>query len=529
MSRAEELLNSLSDDELEKRIAESQTEEHIVISHDRTIAVPMALRKIAVQFDNNVETVTFDCPRYWDDVDISGMDIYINYMRPDNKPGCYIVDNVRVDEIDKKQIHFEWTITRNVSEIKGTLSFLVCAKSINDRGEETYHWNSELNKEMIVSEGLECGNPIVEKYPDVIEQILAKLEAGFSEQEIQKAINAYLVNHPIDEKDPTVPQWAKQPNKPSYTASEVGSDQSGTAERKVSEHDISTAAHNDIRSLINELTSRLNTLADSDDATLDQLSEIVSYIKNNKNLIEGVTTNKINTSDIINDLTTDISTKVLSAAQGVKIKRLIDSITIPETLPNPNSLTFTGAVNETYDGSQPKTVKIPIGITSDTIEYVEKIIEYVPKEGESGSKIYFTKEEFPGIDKIKNGFYIVANYKDNTTETPTWCKVLVHTNEGEYTIGDISVGRMLASYSICTKIKNNMWSNDYGAVNNNEIPFDKIRLDFMSFKPVTRCERPGDEDKSLMNVIVHGKINKISLSSFDNYIGRVYKIYVYAF
>lgn len=326
MSRAEELINSLSDDELEKRIAESQTEEHIVINDDRTITVPMTLRKIAVQFDNNVETVTFDCPRYWDDIDISGMNIYINYMRPDNKPGCYVVDNVRVDEIDKKQIHFEWTITRNVSEIKGKLSFLVCAKSINDIGEETYHWNSELNKEMIVSEGLECGNPIVEKYPDVIEQILAKLEAGFSDQEIQKAIDSYLNKHPLEENDPTVPQWAKQPNKPSYTAHEVRAEPIGTANTKISEHNISEAAHNDIRLLITDLASKLNALADSDDTTLDQLSEIVTYIKSNKTLIDAITTTKVNVSDIVDNLSTNDPKKPLSASQGFEIKKIIDTI-----------------------------------------------------------------------------------------------------------------------------------------------------------------------------------------------------------
>lgn len=33
--------------------------------------------------------------------------------------------------------------------------------------------------------------------------------------------------------------------------------------------------------------------------------------------------------------------------------------TVPSTLPNPNALTFTGAVNETYDGSSAKTVAVP--------------------------------------------------------------------------------------------------------------------------------------------------------------------------
>lgn len=120
----------------------------------------------------------------------------------------------------------------------------------------------------------------------------------------------------------------------SYTASEINSklgkidglastsDVSGL----INTHNTSTSAHNDIRLLIETLTTRLNTLADSDDTTLDQLSEIVAYIKSNKSLIEDVTTNKVNVSDIIDNLTTNVSNKPLSSAQGVMLKSLIDSL-----------------------------------------------------------------------------------------------------------------------------------------------------------------------------------------------------------
>lgn len=110
------------------------------------------------------------------------------------------------------------------------------------------------------------------------------------------------------------------------SASDIGADSSGTATSIVSMHNTGTSAHNDIRTLISNLTTRLNALADSDDTTLDQMSEIVTYIKNNKTLIENVTTNKVNVSDIINNLTTNVSNKPLSAAQGVALKSLIDSL-----------------------------------------------------------------------------------------------------------------------------------------------------------------------------------------------------------
>lgn len=83
---------------------------------------------------------------------------------------------------------------------------------------------------------------------------------------------------------------------------------------QINTHNTSTSAHNDIRTLISNLTTRLNAIADSDDITLDQMSEIVAYIKSNKTLIEQITTNKVSISDIIDNLTTNVSNKPLSAA-----------------------------------------------------------------------------------------------------------------------------------------------------------------------------------------------------------------------
>ena len=201
----------------------------------------------------------------------------------------------------------------------------------------------------------------------------------------------------LKETDPTVPDWAKQPSKPTYTAgevgalpssytppvtsvngktgevalnaqdvrarpdtwtpsaSDVGADAAGTASGAVAAHNTSGAAHADLRALIEGLTSRLNALADSDDTTLDQLSEIVAYIKSNKAMIDAVTTGKVSASDIVDNLTTNASGKVLSAAQGVALKAMIDGIVIPTALPNPQPITING---QRYDGSEAVTVTV---------------------------------------------------------------------------------------------------------------------------------------------------------------------------
>lgn len=112
---------------------------------------------------------------------------------------------------------------------------------------------------------------------------------------------------------------------PNY--SDVGADQAGTAQGLVSGHNTNTEAHNDLRLALKALTDNVNDLLDSTDEDLDELHEIVDYIKNNKSLIDGITTNKVNVSDIINNVTTNVTNKPLSAAQGAVLKGLIDGLT----------------------------------------------------------------------------------------------------------------------------------------------------------------------------------------------------------
>lgn len=197
---------------------------------------------------------------------------------------------------------------------------------------------------------------------------LDKIEEAQDPEAIKNVVDDYLEQNPVeipvqsvngqtgaveltaedvgaiaDETDPTVPEWAKQPTKPTYTAAEVGAlpdtytppnqtaqqvgaDPAGTAASAVSQHNTDATSHNDLRLALQELSDRINAALDSDDTTLDQMSEVVAYIKSNKSLIDAITTSKVNVSDIVNNLTTDISNKPLSAAQGVALKELINAL-----------------------------------------------------------------------------------------------------------------------------------------------------------------------------------------------------------
>lgn len=181
MSQADALLNSLTDDQIALYSGTGNSEPHIVIGADRRITVPDSLKRIAVEADHNVETVTFDCPRYWDNHDLSQMILYINVKLPNGSTISHIAENISASG---DTMTFTWTITRTITAQKGNIIFLVCAKKTETKevdGEEkpieTVHWNTELCNDMYVSEGLEADLIVEEEYPDIVNQLLTDMAA----------------------------------------------------------------------------------------------------------------------------------------------------------------------------------------------------------------------------------------------------------------------------------------------------------------------------------------------------------------
>lgn len=131
---------------------------HMVVNDDRTITVPEELKLLAMQYDHNMESVTFDCPRYWDDKDLSELDIYINYETPDGKPGSHKCTEVAVDTTDETMIHFVWTILAPVTMLPGNIMFLVCSQRMNEEYAVEKRWHTQPCTECKIMKGLSCRN-----------------------------------------------------------------------------------------------------------------------------------------------------------------------------------------------------------------------------------------------------------------------------------------------------------------------------------------------------------------------------------
>lgn len=158
---------------------------------------------------------------------------------------------------------------------------------------------------------------------------------GISEEKIAQAVEAYLKENSL-ETGATQEQVA-QINENTLAIDRLykavsEKEDAGTAESKVSSHNTSTDSHNDIRLLLQNTINTLNAFLDADEETLNQASEMIAYMKDNRGLIEQVTTNKVSVSDIVDNYTTNVSNKPVSAAVAVKLKALIDAIIVPTQL-----------------------------------------------------------------------------------------------------------------------------------------------------------------------------------------------------
>lgn len=269
----------------------------------------------------------------------------------------------------------------------------------------------------------------------------------------------------IEETDPTVPSWAKQPTKPSYTASEVGADVSGTATTKVSEHNVSNSAHSDIRDLISVLTTKVNHFLDVDDTTSDELSEVLALIKANKGTLESLTSGKINVSDIIDNLTTSDSTKVLSAKQGVQLKALIDAIKVPtKTSELTNDSGFltqipSEYVTETELNNKKYLTDIPSEyITETELNAKGYLTQHQSLSGYAKTADHYTKTESDNKYQAKGNYltYVPSEY---VTETELSAKGYLSSIPSEYVTdselnakGYLTQHQDLSSYAKKTEI-----------------------------------------------------------------------------
>lgn len=292
--------------------------EYLIIDPStRKITIPKSEQLFGVYGEGNIERKHFKCPKIvGDNVDLSDCYIFVNYYTAKGLPGKYTVKDVKVDG---ENITFSWELKQHIFDANEDTSIYFAVEVKNKDKVEVFRTSPATGK---TKETIDTDTEIEDTYADVILDLISRVDTlekePISEEKIEKSVKSYLEKNPIEETDPTVPEWAKAEEKPTYTAEEVGALPDTT-----------------------KIPKNLSNL--QDDAEHRTVTDTEKQSWNNKSNFSG------NYEDL----------------QG---KPTIP--TVPTKLPNPQSLTITyGGKEYTYDGSEAITITIETG----GIERIEKL------------------------------------------------------------------------------------------------------------------------------------------------------------
>lgn len=177
---------------LEASAVELANDTFLVNPESRVITVPESEKIFGVYNDGNTERKHFRCSKIvGDNIDLSAMHLYINYQNANGQKYPYLVEDVQTDG---DYITFSWLIGPDVVAYKGQVKFILCAKK-----DTALEWNTTL-AEGVVLEGLEATDEVVDRNPDIIEQILTRLDnvTEIQQEKVSSAVEEYMAKNPIN-------------------------------------------------------------------------------------------------------------------------------------------------------------------------------------------------------------------------------------------------------------------------------------------------------------------------------------------
>lgn len=171
----------------------------------RTINIPASETLFGTEQEMNVERKYFKCPKIvGDNIDLSKHQIYITYVTakdntgtflPEEEPGLYYCEDMAVDG---DYITFSWLLSGNVLNNHGFIAFAVSAKHMDGEVLKT-RWKTKPAVGTVLLT-VPDGEAIVERYPDIITQLLDKMNAVeeiATPEAMQNYVDAYFGRNPV--------------------------------------------------------------------------------------------------------------------------------------------------------------------------------------------------------------------------------------------------------------------------------------------------------------------------------------------
>lgn len=308
--------------------------------------------------------------------------------------------------------------------------------------------NGNLAKSKIFSTIIKSALTAPETPPDAakswVDKVLKAAEDiklnGITEQKAREIAQSVVDSY--QEKDPTVPDWAKAETKPTYTATEVGAvpesaksdiDKNTSARHthsnksaldSISESDISkwnsgTAGTVEITGATGLAAGSAPTVTETADSTA-RARKYTLGIPAGENGADGAKGEKGENGTDGADGKSAYQFAQESGYAGTETdfsKKLNQT-----TFANPFPITFTGAASATYDGSSAVTVDLPSGGSSQDVETIKQDVVEI-KEGLSNkiTKFYASNQGETHVTDSDNGKMqdIVIYGKSSQEGTPT--------------------------------------------------------------------------------------------------------------
>lgn len=170
------------------------TDSYVLLESEsnRRLLLPKLMEIAGVESDENVRSIKFKFPKIVDGIDLTGMQIKINFMNSRQEKGQYIVTDLTPHSSDENYVIFSWNLSRLVTRYRGVTKFIVCAVKTDEDGKILTEWNTALSQ-MQVLEGLEVEAPeISPEEKDVIAQLisLSQNSADNAERSAQQAADS---------------------------------------------------------------------------------------------------------------------------------------------------------------------------------------------------------------------------------------------------------------------------------------------------------------------------------------------------
>ena len=165
MATAAELLNS---EEIAARTFS-------INSDLRTVTAPANFTVFGVESDDDVARIYFKGPRFYKGVDLSTFRVRVNILNGNKEEDAYDVTDMQVDP-STDTIIFSWLIGRHTAQYSGEIRFALCFRELDENAYVLREFNTTIATGTIL-EGLETTTLIMQKYPDLIDEIILRIES----------------------------------------------------------------------------------------------------------------------------------------------------------------------------------------------------------------------------------------------------------------------------------------------------------------------------------------------------------------